>query len=218
MTEPAAYADLEKRLAALGKDRVGVDPRDIVEVVGSVMASVNGDRSSVNVKLYADIEALANYIRTAKAEITAIRADEINTRFIPAATDELSAIVGATEHATNAIFEAVESIEALAEGMAPESAETITDAVTRVYEACSFQDITGQRISKIVKVLQNVEAKVQALIEAFGEQSGVPDRKAADEPAADPAPASGNDLMSGPQLPENAISQDDVDALLASFD
>src|SRR3546814_10175717 len=52
--------------------------------------------------------------------------------------------------------------------MSPELAEKITDAVTRVYEACNFQDITGQRITKAVKALQHIEQKVAGLPAVFG--------------------------------------------------
>ena len=97
-------ADVESRLAALGKPGAGVDPADIAEVVESVLGSISGDKSGINVKLYEDIEALAKFIASAKADISSLRADEINSKFIPTASDELSAIVGATEHATNEIF------------------------------------------------------------------------------------------------------------------
>ncbi len=214
--------DVESRLAALGKPGAGVDPADIAEVVESVLNSISGDKSGINVKLHEDIEALAKFIATAKADISSLRACEINSKFIPTASDELSAIVGATEHATNEIFEAVDTIEAASAEMEPEAAAPLADAVTRIYEACSFQDITGQRITKIVKVLQDVEDRVSGLLEAFGEKAPEPKRETREpvEPVPDAVPeaASEEELMNGPQLPGNAMSQEDIDALMASFD
>ncbi len=211
-------ATMESRIAALGNPGAGIDPADIAEVVESVLTSISGDNSGINIKLYEDIEALAKFIAAAKADITSLRADEINSKFIPAASDELTAIVGATEHATNEIFEAVDAIEAASSEMAPEAAAPLADAVTRIYEACSFQDITGQRITKIVKVLQDVESRVSGLLEALGEQ--LPAAKAETAAPSEPAPeaASQEELMNGPQLPGNAMNQDDIDALMASFD
>ena len=220
MAMPALDEDVEQRLHGLSKSVGRVDPEDIIEVVQSVMASIEGDHTSLSQRLHADIEALAEYINTAKAEITEIRADKINAEYLPEASDQLSAIVGATEQATNDIFEAVESIEELASTLAPEQAERITEAVTRGYEACSFQDITGQRISKVVTALQNVETRVDALLRAFGEEGGAAangtpaEASGATKPGARPD----EDLMHGPQLPGEANSQDDVDALLAAFD
>ncbi len=222
MAMPALGEDVEKRLHCLSKSAGHVDPEDILEVVQSVMASIEGDHTSLNQRLHADIEALAEYINSAKAEITDIRADKINAEYLPEASDQLSAIVGATEQATNEIFEAVESIEALASTMAPEQAERITEAVTRVYEACSFQDITGQRISKVVTALQSIESRVDALLQAFGEESGAAasgtGTPAEESTATKPGAPSDEDLMHGPQLPGEANSQEDIDALLASFD
>lgn len=222
MAMPALGDEVEKSLHDLSKSAGRVDPKDILEVVQSVMASIEGDHTSLSQRLHADIEALAEYINTAKAEITDIRAEKINSEFLPEASDQLSAIIGATEKATNEIFEAVELIEELASGMAPEQAGPIIEAVTRVYEACSFQDITGQRITKVVTALQNVETRVEALLQALGGEGGAAAREvgtAAGEPAAaKPGARPDEDLMHGPQMPDEANSQDDIDALLASFD
>src|SRR3546814_553319 len=101
--------------------------------------------------------------------------------------------------------------------MAPEVAGPITDAVTRVYEACNFQDITGQRITKIVKALQHIETKVDALLNAFGEELEE-QRKARQAAKAAAKPTKDGHLLNGPQLPDEATKQADIDALLASFD
>lgn len=222
MAAPGVRGDFEAQIKALRTPPRHVDPEEIAEVVASVMASIDGDRSSISLKLFNDIQALAAYIDKAKAEIAALRPEDISNEFLPTANDQLDAVVQSTEQATNAIFEAVESIENATAGMDAETAQAVTDAVTSIYEACGFQDITGQRISKVVTALRNIDAKVQALLEAFGEaeparprdSDGAPDQPAGDLAGADQA----DDLMHRPQLPDNAMSQDDVDALLAGFD
>lgn len=208
--------DLAKRIEALSEKRVPVDPREIVEVVESVMTSISGDLSTVNVKLYAEVEALANFIVSAKAEISLLRPEEIKDEHLPSATDQLDAIVSATETATNTIFEAIEKIEELAEKMDADTAEKVNNAVTSVYEACSFQDITGQRISKVVNALRHIDVKLEALVEAFGNEfNDVPRPEPKDKPKRTDGKADRPDehLMNGPQLPENANSQDEIDAL-----
>ncbi len=220
MALPTLNQEIEQQLHDLSRTGSCIDPKDILEVVESIMVSISGDHASLNHRLHADIEALANYINAAKAEISDIEADKINTEYLPEASDQLSAIVGATEQATNDIFEAIESIEALAAKMDSKTAKRVTGAVTRVYEACSFQDITGQRVTKVVTALQNVETKVHALLQAFGEESGAEGREAAPLTSVDGAtPASSDEhLMTGPQMPGEGNSQDDIDALLANFD
>ena len=218
MSAPAISSELATRLESLQKRRgSNVDAAAIVEVVEAIVASMEGDLSSVNLKLYAELESLARYIADAKDEIAALRPDEIRDEHLPAATDELEAIVGATEQATNTILEAVETIEGVTGSMTPEVAGPVTEAVTRVYEACNFQDITGQRITKIVKALQHIEAKVEALLNAFGEEITA-QRKANPPAAAGAQPGHDSALLSGPQLPDEASNQEAIDALLASFD
>ena len=217
MPVSAVKEKISARLDELQKTNGAIDPQELIGVVEAVIDSIEGDMTAVGLKVYADIEALARYINTARAEIAELCPDDINSEHLPAATDELTAIVGATEQATHQIFEAIESIEALTEKMDAEIAEQVSAAITSVYEACGFQDITGQRITKVVTALQKVESKVDALLQAFGDDikrdgsSRAPEKKTT-APSGAPARPD-EDLMNGPQLPENAISQDDIDAL-----
>ena len=213
----AVPAELVAKLSALKTRMPSYTKDEIQDVVSEMLATMEGDLSEMNLKLYAEVESLARYIVNAKSEIAALRPDEIMSDHIPSATDELDAIVGSTEEATNGILQAMESLESLTGEMSPELAEKVTDAVTKVYESCNFQDITGQRITKVVKALKHIESKVDALVAAFGDE--ISKYKAA-HPQAEPAeqPTEDQKLLNGPQLPDNASKQDDIDALLASFD
>jgi chemotaxis protein CheZ len=71
---------------------------------------------------------------------------EICDQHLVAAVDELNEIVRVTEDTTNTILEEAEEID---------NGGMITDSVAKIYEACSFQDITGQRIGKVVVALKN---------------------------------------------------------------
>ena len=214
-SDPGMPPELNARLSELQTQSRSPSREDVAEVVGEMLQSLEGDLSEVNLKVYAELEGLANYILAAKREIAALRPDDITSEHLPKATDELDAIVGSTEEATNGILQAMESLEALTGEMDPAMAEKVTDAVTKVYESCNFQDITGQRITKVVKTLKQIENKVAALIGAFGDELA---REKARAAAAAPAPApaqkpSDEDLLNGPQLPTNANSQADIDSL-----
>lgn len=212
MIEPALAADIEKALRALDRTHVSIDPEEVMGVVTSVLASIKGaDGAAEGIR--EEIADISDYIQAAKTEIAEIGADEIRGRYLPTAAEELSAIVGATEEATHEIFEAVETIEPLCESMTPEAAEQVGAAITRIYEACSFQDITGQRVSKVVNVLDSVDQRVRTLLEKLGQE----EPQEAESEGSEAAQSEEN-LMNGPQLPGNAMNQDDIDALLASFD
>jgi chemotaxis protein CheZ len=203
------------------------DRAEIVEIVRGVVSTLRGDFSAADVTLYSELQALGGFIAAAKAEIAAIRPDDIQQKHLPTATDELSAVVGATAAATGEILDVVEQIEKLGPQLAAEHAAKVTELVTRIYEACNFQDITGQRITKVVKALQQIDAKVAAILAAFGDKLPGEHAPHAAVPAALPQPSEtgpsdaapapgmqdGAGLLNGPQLPGQGISQADIDAL-----
>jgi chemotaxis protein CheZ len=206
-------ADLLRKLAAIGpKNDSALDSGAVASVVEAVVASLSGDMSVADLKLYHELEQLARYIQSAKREIAQIQPQDISER-IPAATDELDAVVDHTAKATGTILDAAETVEKLAPTMPPEMGNTVANAVTRIYEACNFQDITGQRITKVVKTLKYIEQKIDALLIAFGgDLADAP-------PPPPPEPEDENArLMHGPQLPKAANNQDDIDAILARLD
>jgi chemotaxis protein CheZ len=190
---------------------------EIEKVVQSVVATLRGDMTAHELSLYAELEGLSRFIRHAKAEIAALRPDEIQDKHLPTAADELAAIVGSTEQATNVILDSVEKIEKASSSLEGESKDAIGTAITNIYEACNFQDITGQRINKVVRTLKQIEEKVAGLVKAFGDEI---DRAAGIAQTHAAAPAGETDadkaLLNGPQLPGNANSQADIDALFGS--
>ncbi|MDB5412447.1 MAG: chemotaxis regulator CheZ [Rubritepida sp.] len=81
---------------------------------------------------------------------------------------ELEAVVLATEAAANTIMEAAEAIQAwiLGDRRDPSSIESLADKVNSIFEACSFQDVTGQRIRRAIQHLQQVESMLGKFLPA----------------------------------------------------
>ena len=213
----------DKRLEeAKSRPAAVVNVDEVADIVKGIVNSLEGDITAGEAKVYSELDALAKIIRNAKSEIAELRADEIRQHHLPVAQDELDAVISATEAATNAIMAAAEKIEATAAAVGGEHADHLTDAVTGIYEACTFQDITGQRISKVVRTLRQIEEKVASLLAALGAHAepGTQGTKLASAAAATSADKSGNaqptdaELLNGPQLPTNAMNQDDIDAIL----
>jgi chemotaxis protein CheZ len=208
------------RLDQLRANYPAADADMITGVVRSVLTTMRGDLTANETSLLAEIEELANTVASARAEIAAIGADAITASHIPSATDELDAIVAHTAEATNGILECCETIDTVIPRLTDEDAAKMQDVVTKIYEACSFQDITGQRITKVVATLKTIEAKVAHITDVFAiDPNGDKAAPAVTTPAAPAAPADPQaGLLNGPQLPMNAMDQSDIDALLASFD
>jgi len=219
--EDIMRTEISRRLEEIRADKGDmVAVGDIAEIVDGILKSLSGDLTGGDLRLYHEIQSLASYIDAAKSEIASIRPQDIAEEHIAIATDELDAIVQHTEEATGAILDAAEKLEAIADGIDDANATALRDAVTMIYESCNFQDITGQRITRIVRALKDIDGKVMSIIEAFGGEGIVhdPDRKkAGDEKKPEAAKLGDKDLLNGPQLPDAAQSQDDIDALFASL-
>ena len=134
---------------------------------------------------------------------------------------ELDAVVESTEEATSTILGSIEKIETNANMMrgmrltkaAQENVDGILDNVIAAYEACNFQDLTGQRISKIVSVLKFVEEHLDRVIEAWSGLDGFRDLLAVETAAVDENDESS--LLNGPKLQDDPghVDQSDIDAL-----
>jgi chemotaxis protein CheZ len=91
---------------------------------------------------------------------------------------ELEAVVQATENAANKIMEAAEAIGSwLQTGGDPAALPVVTQQVNAIFEACTFQDLTGQRIRLAIEHLQQVETMLSGMID--NEPAGQPAARAA---------------------------------------
>jgi chemotaxis protein CheZ len=163
-----------------------------------------------------EIESLRDAIVNTKREIAAVRHPSAPRDPLMAATNELDAVIEATEQATNTILQSAESVDDLAERIKQSSqdefisraADDVRELILKVFEACNFQDITGQRITKVVNTVKFIEERVNTMIAIWGKDSFA-EIEVTEPPLADPDHA----LLSGPQSGENAVSQDDIDKL-----
>ena len=208
---PVGIEALKRKLAAIRDQQPRIEPGMITEVVRAVLTTISDDLTTNEATLLREVEELGRMIAATKSEIAALRVDDITDHDIPFATDELDAIVEHTAHATDAILESCEMLDEVTATVSGEAAAKLQAATTRIYEACSFQDITGQRITKVVTTLKIIEGKVAHIVGTFG-PSVEAARRAVDHVATDA------DLLNGPQLPAHAMDQSDIDKLLASFE
>jgi chemotaxis protein CheZ len=167
--------------------------------------------------LQGELHAMKDAIAMTKREIASLQQSATGREGMHRAACELDAVAEATERATTTILGAVEEIETAANMLRAaglgsgrtDHVGTILDRVVLLYETCNFQDLTGQRIEKVVDTMKFVEGRLDAMITAWGGNSPGPD--AAGPPPEDP---SGRRLASGPCLPGEAqVSQTDIDAI-----
>jgi chemotaxis protein CheZ len=84
-----------------------------------------------------------------------------------------------------------------------------------IVEACTFQDLTGQRITKIIKSLKEIDTKTLDLMRILEDRFATVTKS---KPVEKPISVNDKDsLLNGPQLPGQGISQEEIDKLLSDF-
>ena len=214
---------------SLGSNDLG----SVQKVVDQLMTTLPTNRG-----VFIQLQRISDFITNTRRELTSLRPTDVRPEFIVKATDELDAIVEGTAAATNRIMDAADVVMDVAGRIPKEDADKAMAAATSIYEACTFQDITGQRVTKIVAMLKAIEAHFDKLVVAFGvldpgrddmsvavaalpeaqsvaaSQSDIDALLANDMPMSD-GDSSERSVLSGPALPGKGQSQDEIDAILS---
>ncbi len=194
----------------------GTDPEDLSRRVAEELREEIGEAA----KLKRELDAIYEAIAETKTEIAALHSKaSVDNDERGRVTLELGAIVSGTEGATEQILSAAELIDQSAATVLPmvptehEGLVTdIHDQVVSIFEACNFQDLTGQRISKVVNTLSFVEERIIRMIEIWG---GIESFKEISDRIALQKEVDDASLLHGPALDVEAgtVTQDDIDAL-----
>jgi len=170
-------------------------------------------------KLKVELDLIHDAIIRTKREIAVLHSKSFNGEEMAKVNGELGAVVGGTEQATQQILEAAEAIDqaatAMAKNISPDQqkllSEDIQERVVSIFEACNFQDLTGQRISKVMITMKFIEQHINAMMDIWG---GVDAIKAHAPQIADSREGDAK-LLNGPKLDGDVghASQDDIDAL-----
>lgn len=183
------------------------------EALERYLDSKAGQHSSLEDYLQKEIGDLLTFVRQARQDIAAIEPNKIRKTHIPGATNELDAVMEATEDATGKILDAAEDIENLAADSDEKTAGRLTGIATKIYEASNFQDLTGQRICKVVAILDHIEGKIGELEAAFGQE----DMCSLEDSTTVRVDRDGIELH-GPQRSAETNGQDDIDRLMAEME
>lgn len=162
------------------------------------------------------LDGIARLIAETRVEIAGLQPSGFGHSHLVSASDELDAVVSATERAAVEIMVAAERSQEAAQrlrnlpGMTPQALadlDVIETAALDVFVACSFQDLTGQRIRKVVGALAHIEQRVKALTLLWQDVPGT------HGPVARPLDPRGDaHLLNGPD--NSGLQQNDIDMLL----
>ncbi|PTW62295.1 chemotaxis protein CheZ [Breoghania corrubedonensis] len=191
-----------------------VSLNDVMRLAEVMAGDFKGFLHSYAPSMRQEFEDIANEIARMKQEVVQLRASDMKHNRIPEAGRELDAIVDATEEATQTIMAAAEEIMAADTSDATAYQTMVGDKMIEIFEACAFQDITGQRISKVVKTLSYIDERVTHFVERLrimeNDEGDV--EETADERRQREL------ILHGPQHAGEGVSQDEIDAMLGGSD
>ena len=172
-------------------------------------------------RLKAETESIHRAISHTKHEIATVHVRAFDGEGPAHVTRQLDAVADGAERATQRILDAAEDIEDAADTLAAclkrgqerALAQDIHDHAVRIFEACNFQDLSGQRINKVIATLSFIEERIARMMAIWGGMEAFKDYTAA---------ALGEHAVAvtlhGPRLDNDLghASQEDVDELFAS--
>jgi chemotaxis regulatin CheY-phosphate phosphatase CheZ len=154
-------------------------------------------------------------IQRTRDEISALRAggSEEKNGGVSAAIDDLAQVVAASEQAALGIIDAAERIQQTIGSLRGKGGDDACDAIDSqamsILMACSFQDITGQRTSRVVKLLREIEYRLAVLGHTW--EIADRDRELPVAPPADTRPDA--HLLKGPAA-KGSLEQSGIDQII----
>jgi len=144
---------------------------DVKPLFSDLTRFIDRRLAELSAELHASVELVDMNEAKVSRELALVHEQIANLVAAPSASTrnsgvELEAVVIATEAAANTIMEAAEAIQDWIQGSErdPASIQSLASRVSTIFEACSFQDVTGQRIRRAIQHLQQVETMLERFV------------------------------------------------------
>lgn len=187
--------------------------------IGELRTFVDRRIAELSAEVHATVELMDFSETNLSGQLGGIREQIASMVGVPASATrnsglELEAVVQATEDAANRIMEAAEAIsDWLADAKRdPSKLDEIEKNLSVIFEACTFQDVTGQRIRRAIQHLQQVETMLTDITPPETSVPAEPHAPSAENPDLEQDAV---DALFGGAGKGNAVGQDKIDALFA---
>lgn len=179
---------------------------DVLAAFETILNALQDSSPESDAPANTEIQAIKDQLQASSKKLTAL--PMWNLARLKEAEEEVSTVVNATETATDKIMEHAEAIMN-ADSSNPEAYNTcVMDAVMQIFEACSFQDITGQRLARVSDTLNDMEEQAVRTMNVIGADEPTPDSEFSDRDQR-----KHDLLLHGPSNEGEGVSQEDIDAL-----
>lgn len=196
-------------LAEYARRNRNADTEVLLDAIHRIENAVTAERPDDLGRFRGDLMEMADAIARTRSEVAALSTPDQGESRLTVASETLDAIVRATERATSDILGAAEEVQEAAWTLRETGADSaLCDALdrhaTQIYTACSFQDLTAQRTSRVVHTLRYLENRITSMIGIWG---------SSEETASAPDGDGRVRAETGPVL-DAALDQSDVDRFL----
>lgn len=201
---------IDEIVDSLARERKGEIP--LVELLGLSKLMIESLESLIagqDEELSREVNSIARHIERTQVELGQIPPSNATAAALPDADGDLREVVRSTETATHTILESAERImSADAEDM-DSYRQVVDEAVVSIFEACCFQDLTGQRIRRVVDTLSYINQHIGYVMNVIeGGGQSIPKTPTREE----------RGLLGGPQPAGTAISQEEADSVFYGRD
>lgn len=181
---------------------------DMIGIAELLTSSLEPVLHRIDDTIQRELRGILTRIAGLRSEIAEARVSDISQNRIPQVGRELSAIVQSTEDATQTIMGAAEAVLAAAPADPKAYKHFVDNQMIAIFEACSFQDLTGQRVTRVIETIEIIEDRVNLVCRML------------DPPQdAEPAPLTAKEqrrkdlLLHGPSDPGQGSNQAEIDKL-----
>ncbi len=195
----------------------GKSIEDIIALAELSAESLKTFYQSLDNGIYGEIRNYSDHLTSIKRSVSRLKTGDNGLTRISRAIGDLQEVVKTTESATDTIMEQAEEMLSLT--MDPSNPNAyqmaVTNHVTSIFEACSFQDLTGQRIQRVVSSLERLEERITQMHEVLNLQAGNTGEFSIMATETDEEKRSRENLLHGPSSEGEGVGQSLVDAIFA---
>ena len=163
-------------------------------------------------RIASEVEAVGDYVTRLKREIARLQLNRTLMKSIPGCRNDLTGAQSATEEATHTIMSASEAVLGSTQTDFDAYRVEVEAALLEIVQACSFQDLTGQRLTRATEAIAQIEKRLHRFARnvRISDDADAFDREAIVQEARRETL-----LVEGPQDFGHAIQQGDIDKLFS---